>query len=160
MSLYHSSLLRGTQDRRHTWFCSSLVPALYSVICVGVLSVRREDNECLRRSLAPTPPKLAEQSLCPPPPVYYLFKGSGTGGKLVDWNLFTASSCQQMEGLQTAFTVLLLMIQVLNFAPSRLLFPVLFNGSGASLSHAFPSHHFRSFHPCLSVFHSSPWTRL
>lgn len=153
-----SHLLRGTQDGRHTWFCSSLVPALYSVICVGVLSVRREDNECLHRSLAPTPPKLAEQSLCPP--VYYLFKSFGTGGKLLDWNLFTASSCQLMEGLETALNVLLLMIQVLNFAPSPLLFPVLFNGSGASLSHAVPSHHFRSFHHCHSVFHSSPWTWL
>lgn len=61
-----------------------------------------------------------------------------------------------MEGLETAFNVLLLMIQVLNFAPSRLLFPVLFNGSGASLSHAIPSHPFRSFHHCLSVFRSPP----
>lgn len=107
---------------------------LYTVICV-----RREDNKCLRQSLAPTPPKLAEQSLFPP--VYYLFKGSGTGGKLLDWNLFTASSCQPMEGLETALNVLVLMIQVLNFAPSRLLFPVLFNGSGTSLSHALPSSH-------------------
>lgn len=52
----------------------------------------------------------------------------------MDWNLFTASSCQLMEGLETVLNVLVLMIQVLNFAPRRLLFPVLFNGSGTSLA--------------------------
>lgn len=90
-------------------------------------------NVCVDASL-PLPPKLAEPSLCPPPPLYYLFKGSGTGAKLLDWNLFTASSCQLMEGLETVLNVLVLMIQVLNFAPQRLLFPVLFNGSGTSLA--------------------------
>lgn len=39
-----------------------------------------------------------------------------------------------MEGLETVLNVLVLMIQVLNFAPRRLLFPVLFNGSGTSLA--------------------------
>lgn len=122
---------------------------------MGALSVRREDNECLRRSLAPTSPKLTEQSLCPPPHrAYYLFKGSGAGAKLLE--SFHSIFLPADGGTGNSLHVLALMIQLLYFASSRPLFPVLFHGSTAFISPT-PCRPLASSH---FITVSAPFTRL
>lgn len=69
---------------------------LYTFIRVRVLYVweKKIMNVCVDPLFS-----LNQQNSPSASPAYYLFKGSGTGAELLEWNLFTATFCPLMEGL-------------------------------------------------------------